>query len=142
MGQRRYVAAALVAAVVATGPAIVAHHSHPDFDLTHRVTVEGTLQTITLQNPHSILTLRADDGNLYTVEWQGMYYLEQPIFVLPIAASVTRDTLHAGDRLVVTAFAAKDPTHHELVVVVDLSRPADGWRWTCDIPERRMVCGR
>jgi hypothetical protein len=64
--------AILAAAVVAVtaGSAADAHHSHPYFyDVCKSVTVEGRVDSVRWQDPHTWVVVRLDDGTVYTVDW-------------------------------------------------------------------------
>ena len=141
---RRIVLATILAVGVALVPALSAHHSHgAEFFLEQDSTIEGTLERLEFKNPHTVLTLRTGDSTIYTAEWQGAIWLKtHPQMVLPVRAPVEPGTLRIGDRLRITGAPAKDPMRHELVVLKDVRRPSDGWRWTCDNLERHMMCGR
>ena len=123
------------AMLVAT-TAVYAHHSHPDFLPDVDVSVEGTIETIHFENPHVVLTLRTADSVLYTIEWQAARWLATApqAFVTPVPGPVTSDTLKVGDRVIITGMPPRDPTRHELVTLKAVSRPADGWLWTCRRP--------
>jgi hypothetical protein len=133
--------ASAVAVVVLLGTAVYAHHSHPDFLTDQDATVEGTIEGIDFKNPHVVMTIRTADSTVYTIEWQGAYYLRDHInMVSPVEGPVVSDTLKRGDRIVVVGCPARDPSHHELVTLKKVQRPLDGWLWTCRRPDKRMRC--
>ena len=124
----RWIASA--ALVVLLGAGASAHHAHPDFDLSRKVTVTGMLESMVWKNGHVLLTLRTADSTLYSAEWQGanQLYLR---YGCAYNGPVTRDTLKVGDFLVVVGAPPIDPARHELVVLSELSRPSDQWHWNC-----------
>ena len=104
-------------------PAILdAHHSYAAFDREHPVSIEGDITQVVFANPHVVLTVRAADAD-YTVEWLSMFQLTGRYHVV-------KDTLAAGDHVVVTARATRNPSEHRLSLVTDVRRPRDGWSWT------------
>jgi hypothetical protein len=140
-GRMRHGVAGLLMLLLVLESIAHAHHSHPDFDLSRRVSVIGKIEEILFKNPHTMIRLRTDDGTLYTVEWQAAISLRsRPQQVLPVAMPVTNDTLRIGDRISVTGFLPKNHERHELALIVDVHRPSDRWQWACDIPARRIRC--
>ena len=112
-------AAALLAAVNA-----YAHHSFAATYIENdSVTVEGDLVTIELRNPHSFVNVMVQDksGTMvrYLVEWGSTTQL---------AGKISRDTLKAGDHIIITGNPARNPEDHR-VRLVTLRRPKDGWSW-------------
>jgi len=52
----------LVAAMVVSGPTLFAHHSpSAEFDVTHRMTLSGTLTKVDWVNPHIVVFVDARD---------------------------------------------------------------------------------
>jgi Family of unknown function (DUF6152) len=101
--------------------AVLAHHSYADYDRDQRVSIEGTLDQVTIGNPHAILTVKTDDGTLFTAEWQSAVWLKR--------AGVATETLGVGDRVIVTGSLFRDPTVHRMSLLTAIERPRDGWRW-------------
>ena len=99
-----------------------AHHSYAAFDREHPVSIEGEITQVVFANPHVVLTVRAADAD-YTVEWLSMFQLTGRY-------RVAKDTLTAGDHVVVTARATRNPSEHRLSLVTDVRRPRDGWSWS------------
>jgi len=138
---RPIASAVAVAIVVLLATAVYAHHSHPDFLTDQEATIEGTIEGIDFKNPHVVIMLRADDSTVYTIEWQGAYYLRDNVrMVSPVEGPVESDTLKPGDRIVVVGCPPRDPSDHELVILKRVERPFDGWLWTCRRPDKRMTC--
>jgi uncharacterized protein DUF6152 len=112
--------ALVFAAVVLSAAALDAHHSYAAFDREHPVSVEGDIESLLFVNPHVVFSLKAADGT-YKVEWGALNQM--------VRWNITRDTLHVGDRVVVTAAPTHDPSERRLSIVTEIRRPGDGWRW-------------
>jgi hypothetical protein len=97
-----------------------AHHSYALFDREHPVTIEGELERIVFGNPHVVLAVRSG-GTTYSVEWGNLIQMGR--------WSVTKDTLAAGDHIIVTGSVPHDPADHRLSIVTAVKRPTDGWHW-------------
>ena len=104
------------------GAVASAHHSYADYDREQRVSIEGTIDQLTIGNPHAMLTLRTGDGTLFTAEWQSALWLKR--------AGVAAEMLAVGDRVIVTGSLFRDPTIHRMSLLTEIVRPGDGWRWT------------
>jgi hypothetical protein len=102
-----------------------AHHPLSNYNLDQVRTLDGNLLELRLANPHSFLTLTVRDEagqpEQWTIEWGAALLLKRQ--------GVNPDTLAAGDRLIVTGFAALDPTDRRIRLRT-VRRPADGWAWT------------
>ena len=112
----------LVACSMGAGTVVKAHHSYAEYDREHTVAVEGTIDQVTLANPHAILMVRADDGTVFTAEWGSAVQLDR--------WGVRAGMLAIGDRVVVTGSAFRDPAVHRLSLLTEIVRPRDGWRWS------------
>lgn len=120
----RYLLASVSTALVLLAGRADAHHS---FAATYiesgMVTIEGDLVTFELRNPHSFVNLMVKDqsGNMvrYLVEWGSPTQLQ---------GKISRDTLKAGDHVIITGNPARNPDDHR-VRLVTLRRPKDGWSW-------------
>jgi hypothetical protein len=103
-----------------------AHHSaSATYDSDKEITIEGTLVTIQLMNPHSFMTIQvAGEGGLitrWTAEWLSYRGLE--------AVGVTRATLRPGDRLMLTGLPARKAEENR-ILLRRIERSADGWQWS------------
>ena len=101
-----------------------AHHSFAATYLEGQsVTIEGDLVTFELRNPHSFVNVMVKDASgqmvRYLVEWGSTTQLQ---------GKISRDTLKAGDHIVITGNPARNPDDHR-VRLVTLRRPKDGWSW-------------
>ena len=115
------------AAMLLSGVAAYAHHSFAatyDESPAKRVTIEGKLLTFTFRNPHSFVDVQAPDKDgvmqRWIVEWGGAGTLG--------GQGITRDSLKAGDVIVVTGSPGRDVTEHRLRMV-NLRRPSDGFSY-------------
>ena len=117
----RNVAIACAAMVVLTAATLGAHHSYAAFDREHPVAVEGDIDSLLFANPHVVVGLRTADGS-YKVEWGALNQM--------VRWNITKDTLHVGDHVIVTAAPTHDPADRRLSVVSEIRRPLDGWRWS------------
>jgi hypothetical protein len=114
-----------VAAALATGAAVSAHHSYAaTYDTTKQVKLEGKLVQFVYRNPHSFVTVQAPDENgmpqRWAVEWAGTTQLGQ--------AGVNRESLKVGDEIVVVARPSRVAGEFRALMVT-LKRPADGFAW-------------
>jgi hypothetical protein len=114
----------ILAATLLAAANAYAHHSFAATYVENQsVTVEGDLVTFELRNPHSFVNVMVKDagGNMvrYLVEWGSTTQL---------AGKISRDTLKAGDHIIVTGNPARNPDDHR-VRLVTLRRPSDGWSW-------------
>lgn len=125
----RKVFAVVVAATALTASWAYAHHS---FAATYiedqEITVEGDLVTFMYRNPHSFVQLMAVDKadktktvHRFSVEWGGGGQLNRQ--------GVTRDTLKAGDHVIITGSPGRNAADHRLRMK-SIFRPKDGWKWS------------
>jgi hypothetical protein len=114
-----------LAGVLMTGVGAYAHHSfaatyHEDQEMK----IEGDLVQFLYRNPHSFVHVMAPDkdGKMqrWAVEWGGGGQLGRQ--------GVTRQTLKAGDHVIITGNPGRNPEDHRLRMV-KIDRPADGWTW-------------
>src|SRR5262245_59842272 len=56
--------------IVAVASSTYAHHSHPlTYDWCKALTIEGKVEKVEYNEPHSHIFLRLDNGTLWTVDW-------------------------------------------------------------------------
>jgi hypothetical protein len=95
---RRIAAAAVVAAALACGAAVRAHHSHAMFDMTREVKLTGTVTNYSYRNPHVFLYLdvKGAEGTVtpWSVEMSNIANMER--------RGVFRSTFKVGDVVTVT----------------------------------------
>jgi hypothetical protein len=121
----RTVFAGLVVAIL-VGGSLSAHHDYTAYDRDHPVSIEGDIAQIVYENPHTMLTVRTTDANNvgaeYIIEWGNLAQLRR--------WSITKGELKAGDHVIVTGSARRDPLVHKLSLLTDIRRPADDWHWS------------
>lgn len=98
-----------------------AHHSYAAYDRCKTFTIAGEIERISWANPHVVFTLRADTGS-YLIQWLDVERLKKE--------GVSVHDLKAGDEVVVSGSANRDPSVHILTLLTAVSRPSDGWTWT------------
>ena len=121
---RRYVISWLAAVALLACVNAYAHHS---FAATYvengSVTIEGDLVTFELRNPHSFVNVMVKDASgamvRYLVEWGSPSQLQ---------GKITRDTLRAGDHVIITGNPGRNPEEHR-IRMTGLKRPSDGLSW-------------
>jgi len=122
---RRAVVVLVWAAMLALGPRVTAHHSGSAAYFEDKSqTVEGRLVQFIYRNPHSFVHLDVPEASgtptRWVVEWSSAQALSN--------AGVTRETLKAGDVVVVTGAPGRNPAEHRLLMR-SIVRPKDGWKW-------------
>ena len=115
----------LFAGVSILGVRAYAHHSFASTYLEdQKVTIEADVLQFLYRNPHSFLQLQSkgEDGKMITwaVEWGAGGQLG--------TQGVQRDTLRAGDHVVVLGQPGRNPEDHRLRMI-NIKRPSDGWTW-------------
>ena len=116
----------LVAGAIAASVSISAHHSFAaEYFEDQSMTVEGELMTFEYKSPHAWVRVMAKDetGALqpFAAEWASPNRLNQ--------RGVTKETLRAGDYVVITGSPGRNPAERRLHLK-SIHRPADGWRWS------------
>jgi uncharacterized protein DUF6152 len=115
----RLLGLALAGVVVAGGP-LSAHHSYAAYDREHPISLEGDIEQIAYENPHTVLTLRASK-TVYVLEWGALNQLKR--------WNVEPGTLKVGDHVIVTGSPWRDPSVPRMSLLREIRRPADGWWW-------------
>ncbi len=104
-------------------------HSHHSFSATYfedKVEkIEGNLVQFLYRNPHSFVHVMAPDdtGTMqrWAIEWGAGLQLGQQ--------GVTRDSLDAGDHVIIEGNPGRNPADHRLRMR-SILRPSDGWKWS------------
>ena len=104
---------------------VYGHHSfQASYDTENVIRIEGTLVGFMLRNPHSHVYVMAPDENgvmrRWGVEWGGASVL--------MRQGLTRDSLKAGDHVIITGNPGRNPGDYRLRMQT-LHRPADGFGW-------------
>lgn len=123
MAMKSVAALLLVALAVATRMA--AHHDpRLAYDESARRTIEGTVISLTLRNPHSFMQVGVKAPGQpevrYELEWTGADDLRR--------SGVQPTTFRSGDRIVVTGQPGRGTSDRRLRVTM-LKRPKDGFVW-------------
>src|SRR4051812_16919386 len=109
---------------------LLAHHSYSMFYLTdHRVTLKGQVAKVSFLNPHVMLTIETKNSGTWQAEWTNVASLTRQ--------GVKPDTIHAGDFLEIEASPARNPDSRVVSALMEIRRPADGWRWVH--PDNRTI---
>jgi hypothetical protein len=111
--------------VLAALPRMTAHHDpRPTYDDTVTRTIQGSVISLTLRNPHSFMQVAVKAPGRaevrYDLEWNGADDLRR--------AGVMATTFHSGDRIVVTGQPGRGTSDRRLRVTM-LRRPSDGFVW-------------
>ena len=115
----------VIAATLLAGTAAYAHHSYgATYDTTKEVKLTGKLVQFTYRNPHAFVTIQAADQSgiqqRWAIEWSGTTQLGN--------SGITRDSLRAGDEIVIVARPSRVPGEFRALMVT-LKRPLDGFAW-------------
>jgi len=123
--KRTLLALIVTAAAMISASRAYAHHSFAANyfeDKTQKI--QGKVVQFLFQNPHSFVTVDAPDEKgamqRWSIEWGSSGHLSRQ--------DVTRDSLKAGDRVIVTGHPGRTAEDHRLHMV-SIQRPADGWKW-------------
>jgi len=115
---------AFAAGAVLAGRASAHHSFAATYIVDKEIKVEGKLTEFMYRNPHSFVKLEAPDDagemQTWTVEWGGGAQLSRD--------GVSRDTLKAGDHVIVSGNPGRDATEHRLRLH-SIVGPSDGWKW-------------
>lgn len=114
-----------LAVAMLSSVAAYAHHSFAaTYDQSKTVTIEGKVAQFLIRSPHSFLHVLAKDesGQMqrWAIEWQGAAQL--------VDAGITKDTLKAGDPVMVTGNPGRAAEDHRIRMVT-IKRTTDGFSW-------------
>ena len=114
---------AVIAALVAATAS--AHHSFgATYEVSKQMKLDGKIVQFVYRNPHSFVHVEAPDADgkpqRWAVEWGGTAQLT--------ASNITRESLKVGDKVVINARPSRVPNEYR-VLMVNLTRPADGFTW-------------
>jgi len=115
----------ITVAAVLTASTSSAHHSFAaTYETSKSVKLEGSIVQFVYRNPHSFVHIDAPDesgvSQRWAVEWGGTTQLAQ--------AGVKRDSLKIGDKVVISGRPSRVPGEYR-VLMVNLTRPSDGFTW-------------
>lgn len=108
------------------GGLISAHHGYASYDRQRTLTIEGVLERIVYENPHTVLTVRTASGQEYVATWGSLAQLRR--------GGVAVGTLKAGDYIVVSGNPHVGADDHTMMPLVEIRRPSDGWVWSRQMP--------
>ena len=127
---KRYLVVLLAAMALVAGAQVYAHHSFAATYLEDQtVQIEGELVQFLFRNPHSFVHVKVKEKNKqtgaveeirYAVEWGGAGQLG--------GQGVTRETLKAGDFVIISGSPGRNASDHRGRMVT-LHRPKDGFGW-------------
>ncbi len=89
---------------LAVAPAFTHHSFMAEFDQTKKVTLDGTVTKVEWQNPHTYFLVAVKDANGKTATWR----LETGSPSALIVRGWTRETMKAGDHIVVHGYLSKE----------------------------------
>ena len=123
--KRRSLGLVVAGALMMTGLSAYAHHSFTaTYDENKTVKIEGELVQFMFRNPHAFVHVLAPDENgvmqRWGVEWGGAGALT--------GQGVTRDSLKAGDHVIITGNPGRNDIDHRIRMRT-LLRPSDGFGW-------------
>ena len=121
--QQKLIVLILAGGLVA-GVAYADHSFAATYFEDKQVKVEGELVQFLYRNPHSFVhvEVKEKDGSVtrWAIEWGAGGQLGRQ--------GVTRDTLKAGDHVIVVGNPGRTPEDHRLRMV-NITRPSDGFTW-------------
>ena len=114
-----------LAALLMGGIAAYAHHSlGATYDGGKTVTIDGKILQLLLRNPHSFLQVEGPDEKgvmqRWSLEWRSAGSLGQQ--------NIKRDSLKAGEEVVITMNPSRTPADHRGALVT-LHGKSDGFGW-------------
>lgn len=116
--------AAVIGAVIFVGQAYAHHSFTATYHDDQTQKIEGNVIQFLLRNPHSFLHVEAKDDKgvmqKWAIEWGGGVQLN--------SQGVTKNSLKAGDHVIITGNPSRNPEDHRLRMKT-LLRPSDGFSW-------------
>jgi hypothetical protein len=122
--QIRHALSALAAGTLIAAAAQAHHSFTATYDESEEVRIEGTLVAFQFRNPHAQVQIMGENENGEMVRW----YIEWGGAGQLAGQGVTRDSLKAGDHVVITGNPSRNPELHRLRMQ-SLLRPSDGYGW-------------
>jgi hypothetical protein len=115
----------VAAGVLMAAASAYAHHSFTaTYDENQTIKIEGELVQFMFRNPHAFVHVLAPDDKgvmqRWGVEWGGAGALT--------GQGVTRDSLKAGDHVIITGNPGRNAIDHRIRMRT-LLRPSDGFGW-------------
>ena len=104
---------------------LAAHHSGSAAYFENKSeTIEGRLVQFIYRNPHSFVHIDVPDASGTMTRWVVEWAAGQALSGM----GVTRETLKAGDTVIVTGAPGRNADEHKLLMR-RIVRPKDGWKW-------------
>jgi hypothetical protein len=104
---------------------VYAHHSVAAlYDANKSIKIEGTIISFTFRSPHSALIVEAPDSQGAVHRWDVAWNAAREL----AGQNITRESLKAGDKVVITGNPGRRAEDH-IVRMVTFLRPADGLSW-------------
>jgi hypothetical protein len=114
-------ALAALGTLILAGTPVLAHHSYAAFAQDQVREIEGDVEEFVFANPHVTLKVRTRDSIVYIATMRSATQLGRHGFA--------PTTIKVGDHVIVSGSPARDAKVHELALIRELRRPADGWSW-------------
>jgi Family of unknown function (DUF6152) len=105
--------------------AVYPHHSVSAlYDAQKTIKIEGTIISFSFRSPHSLLIVEAPDSEGKTQRWDVAWNAAREL----AGQNITRESLKAGDKVVITGNPGRRAEDH-IVRMVTFLRPSDGLTW-------------
>ena len=117
----------LALAAVTVEPSRAHHSLVAGYLFNKSVTIEGTVAEFLLRSPHSFLRVDVTDASGRIETWLAESGSASQLG----RAGIMKDSLRAGDRVLVTGNPSRDPAERKMHLT-SVTRPADGWKWSVD----------
>lgn len=137
--KRRLTILAAAAGAILAAPSAQAHHSHPYFyDQCASITIEGRVESVMWQNPHSIIIVKLDDGTAYTVDWDGLRGLTnnkvldgaQASLVFGVRVAVTGNPIRTTAQIREHFPELPSEVNPKTIDPTRIRRADDSWSWS------------
>lgn len=122
---RKIIPVSIAAVLLLAAVAAYGHHSYAaTYDTAKEVKLQGKLIQFVFRNPHSYVTIQAPDAKgamqRWAVEWAGTAQLSN--------RGITQETLKINDAITIVGRPSRVTGEYRLLMV-NLTRPADGFSW-------------
>jgi hypothetical protein len=107
MGRALMLSALISSAILSATPLMAHHNAAQMYDAEKAVPLNGTVTAILWRNPHVSVFVDVKDETGHIVNWKVEWLPAMVIF----REGFTRDSLHVGDAINMTACVAKDGSH-------------------------------
>ena len=115
----------IVFIILASAVTVFGHHSVSAlYDASKSIKIEGKILSFSFRSPHSLLVVEAPDSQGTMQRWDVAWNAAREL----AGQNITRESLKAGDKIVVTGNPGRRPEDH-IVRMVTFLRPSDGLTW-------------